>query len=128
MSAPGFNTIAVKIRGAAITPAPKKKGSNMKKYGKKKLQGKNRKNPTNRKSVDREIDLAAMGLILEILATYEEVAGGNLNYALAQALLDRLTPEVPSVEAFAVWVVHQLADWNKRERVSELAQFSADSH
>ena len=99
----------------------------MKKYGKKKLQGKNRKNPTNRKSVDREIDLAAMGLILEILATYEEVAGGNLNYALAQALLDRLTPEVPSVEAFAVWVVHQLADWNKRERVSELAQFSADS-
>jgi hypothetical protein len=99
----------------------------MKKYGKKKLRGKNRKNPTNRKSVDRENGLAPMDLILRVLAFYDKVAGVNLKYSLAQALLDRLTPEVPSAEAFAFWVVFQIAgDLDKP--VSELPQFPAGSH
>jgi len=114
-------------RSAAIAPPPK--GCNMKKYRKKKLQGKNRKNPTNRKSVDGENGLAAMDLILRVLAFYEKIVGVNLKYSLAQALLDRLTPEVPSAEAFALWVVNHIAgDLDKRAPVSELPQFSADSH
>jgi hypothetical protein len=129
LSYPGIVLDAVgfkfQTRSAAITPPPK--GCNMKKYGKKKLQGKNRKNPTNPKSMYRESGLAAMGLILRVLAFYDKVNEVDLKYSLAQALLDRLTPEVPSAEAFAFWVVDHIAGhlWAP---VSELPQFSADSH
>jgi hypothetical protein len=100
----------------------------MKKYGKKKLQGKNRKNPTNRKFVYRE-GFVAVDLILRVLAFYDRVAGVDLKYSLAQALLDRLTPEVPSAEAFAFWAAFQIVgDLARWVPVSELPQFSADSH
>lgn len=101
----------------------------MKKYGNKKLQGKNRKNPTNRKSVDPENGLIAVELILRVLAFYDNFVRVNPEYSLAQALLNRLTPEVPSAEAFAFWVVFQIAgDLDKWPPVSELPQFSADSY
>lgn len=101
----------------------------MKKHGRKKLQGKKRKNPEIRKFMDRENSLRDIRRILKVLALYEEILGFNMKYSLAQALLDRMTPEVPSAEAFARWVLRRiLAGVRSRVPVSELPQFSADTY
>lgn len=100
----------------------------MKKYGKKKLQGKKPKNQAIRKFVDRQNRLGDIRRILKDLALYEEILGFNMKYSLAQALLDRMTPEVPSAEAFARWVINRiLVGVRSRVPISELPQFSGDS-
>lgn len=101
----------------------------MKKYGNKKLQEKKRKGAKSPKSVRRGSSLHPIRGILNVLALYEELHGRNAKSSLAQALLDRMTPEVPSAGAFALWVTNRIqTDLFKDVPVSDLPPFSADSY
>jgi len=108
---------------------PASKGCNMKKSGKKELQGKKRKTAASRKSVRRRNSLHLIRGILDIIALHEELRGLDPKSSLAQVLLDRMTPEVRSGESFTLWVVNRIqTDLFKGVPISDLPQFSSDSY